>query len=89
MIRLHIERLIVEGSPMTSRQRWELQAAVESELARLFSTGGLNPELRGGGAVERVRGGRARLAPEKGPRHAGVEIARAVHHGIGSQGSKG
>jgi len=37
-ISLHIERLILEGLPITSNSGPQLQAAVEAELTRLFAS---------------------------------------------------
>ena len=39
-IRLHIERLVVAGLPLTPAQAARLQAALERELARLLIHGG-------------------------------------------------
>ena len=39
-IQLHIERLVLDGLPLTRREGALVQAAVETELARLNLTGG-------------------------------------------------
>ena len=39
-INLHIERLILDGLPIEPRQRAQVQAAVEAELARLLRPAG-------------------------------------------------
>jgi hypothetical protein len=54
-ISVHIERLILEGLPVTSPQGHQVQAAVESELVRLLATADLLRELHAGGAVPEVR----------------------------------
>jgi hypothetical protein len=85
MIRVHIERLVLENVPVGAGQHSQLQFAVEHELGRLLANGGIGAELRGGGAVPSLRGGSARLAPDKGTRQTGVQIARAIHGGIGAK----
>ena len=82
-IHVHIERLILEGLPVTRNQGPMLQAAVETELARLLATDGLGPELRAGRAVPSVKAGNIQLAGDSSPNWLGQQIARAVHGGIG------
>ncbi len=82
-IKLHIERLILDGLPVASNQGPLVQAAVEAELARLLGVNGLSHELRSGGAVPEVAAGPLRLASESTPSKLGQQIARAVYRGIG------
>jgi len=83
-IDVHIERLVLEGLPVTSLQGPLVQQAIERELARLLGAHGLSHELRHGAALPRVRAGALRLARENPPARLGLGIARAVHEGIGS-----
>jgi hypothetical protein len=83
-INLHIERLILEGLPVTSLQGPQLQAAIEKELTRLLAVHGLSDELRRGTAVPRVRAGAIQIGKDNQPARLGKSIARAVHEGIGS-----
>ena len=48
-IRVHIERVVVEGLPLERRQAAEVRAAIESELARLMSAGELRADWRAAG----------------------------------------
>ena len=41
-IRLHIERLILDGLPVNSVQSPQVKAAVEAELTRLLTADGLH-----------------------------------------------
>lgn len=82
-INVHIERLVLVGIPVTSRQREALHAAVERELVRLLSAGRLSPELLPGGTVPSVRANSIELEDESSPLHLGHQIARAVYRGIG------
>ena len=49
-INVSIERLVLDGLPVSSAQGSLLGAAVETELARLLATGGLKMGLQFGGA---------------------------------------
>lgn len=82
-INVHIERLILDGLPVTRGQGPMLQAAVETELARLLAANGLSSELQAGGAVPSVKAGNIRLAGDNNPDWLGQQIARAVYGGIG------
>jgi hypothetical protein len=83
-ITLHIERLILDGLPVTSLQGPQVRAAVEKELARLLGAHGLSHELRGGIALPRVNAGAIQFGKETRAAGLGRGIARAVHEGIGS-----
>lgn len=80
-VRIHIDRLVIDGLEMSAGSGGALRIAVERELARLVSTGGIAPSLAGGIAVPSVR------APEidgvGSPAVIGREIGRAVYGGIG------
>lgn len=82
-INVHIERLILDGLPVTSAQGPQVQGALEKELARLLVGGGLSEELRGGIAVPRMRAGTLQLTAHNHPAGLGHGIARAVYGGIG------
>lgn len=82
-INLHIERLILDGLPIEPRQRAQVQAAVEAELARQLMAGGLSSELLAGGPLPSLRTGAIQLTNETGAAHLGAQIARAVYGGIG------
>ena len=81
-IKLHIERLVLDGLPVTRSQGPMVQAAVESELARLLAEGGLAQELATGGAVPSVRADTI-CSAERSPARIGRQIAGAVYGGIG------
>lgn len=82
-IRLHIERLILDGVPLEAGGTTRLQAAVESELGRLLAEGGLSTEMQTGIALPSVRAGDVRLGEQASPIQMGGQIARAVYTGIG------
>jgi hypothetical protein len=82
-INLHIERLVLDGIPLGPGQRPLLQTAVEAELTRLLSKGGLNNALQSGGALYNVRTAGIQLADDRIPARLGQQIAGAVYRGIG------
>jgi hypothetical protein len=82
-INLHIERLILEGIEIPSRQHPALQNAVETELARLLVEGGLGSSLAAGEALREVPGGTVQVTGGNDPTMFGQQIARAVYGGIG------
>lgn len=83
-IDLHIERLVLDGLPVTNSQGPQLRIAIERELTRLLALHGLTDELRGGIAVPRVRAGEIRFRKSSDPLSLGRSVARAVHEGIGN-----
>lgn len=85
-INIHIERLILDGLPISHSQRPLLQAALEAELARLLAADGLTPNLQMGGALPYVPGGSIHLASDGNPKTLGQQIAQAVYGGIGGNG---
>jgi hypothetical protein len=81
-IDVHIDRLILEGWPLTRQQGALVQAAVERELARLLATGRLSGEARMGGAVPQVNAGSFELREVNDPSRLGYQIAQSVYGGI-------
>jgi hypothetical protein len=82
-VRIHIERLVVDGLPLTAADGPRLRAAVAAELTRLVTEGGLSPEVMSGGRMRSVAGGGLRVADGGGAGAVGTGIARAVYGGIG------
>ncbi len=82
-IELHIERLVLDGIPVSQRDRGALLTSVETELTRLLTEGGLSTDLSGGIALPSLRAGSLSLSPGGNPAQLGARIARAVYEGIG------
>lgn len=82
-IELHIERLILDGVAVEPGRSGALRAALEAELTRLLSAGGLSPDLAGGVALPRVSAGAVQLGGEVEPAELGRQIAGSVYGGIG------
>lgn len=84
-IRLHIERMVLDGITVDRTQGGRVRAAVEKELTRLLASGGIAPELKSGAAVPAVRGGNMRVEKNTRPADLGKNIAGAVYGGIGAR----
>jgi hypothetical protein len=82
-IQLHIERLVLDGVPLSRVQAQQMQGVLEIELSRLLSEGGLAPQLLQGGAVPKVQGGEIRNTEH--PEQMGSQVAQAVYSGIGGR----
>jgi hypothetical protein len=82
-IQMHIERLILDGIDIPAGQRPRLQAAVEAELVRLFSTGGLNTALTSGGNLPSLRVQTLKYSGNN-PAQLGQQIARSMYDSLGS-----
>ena len=85
-INVSIERLVLDGLPVTSAQGSLLGAAVETELVRLLATGGLEMGLQSGGAWPSLPVDVVLLTASK-PAQLGQQIAQAVYGGIGHEQS--
>ncbi len=82
-IKLHIERLVLDGISLAPDALPLLQTAVETELTRLLTVGGLSEALQAGGPLYNVRTPGIQLATGGSPDHLGGQIAGAVYGGIG------
>jgi hypothetical protein len=81
---IHIDRLVLDGLPVSRAHGPLVQAAVEAELSRLFTEGGLALDLISGGAVPSIPGRAISVADGIAPAALGQQVARAVYGGIGS-----
>lgn len=83
-LRVHIDRLVLDGYSLTAAETRVVKAAMERELARLLAREGVGQELRARAAVADVRGGAFQPASGEPPPRLGERIARSVHAGIGA-----
>jgi hypothetical protein len=79
-IELHIEELVLHG--FAPGDRYEIGAAVERELARLFAEQGLPTSLSGGGDFARFNGGSFNVTPGSQAEAIGTRVAQSVYGGI-------
>ncbi|MGL4611892.1 MAG: hypothetical protein ACRCYY_19810 [Trueperaceae bacterium] len=82
-IELHIERLVLDGVPLSRVQAQHMQGMLEVELSRLLSEGGLAPQLLQGGAVPSLRGGE--IIGSESSRGLGQQVAQAVYGEVGGK----
>ena len=87
-IRVHIERLILDGLNVSAGDGPRVQAAVEAELARMVSTGGLAPELLAGASLTALPAVSVSLAREQNATVLGEQVAHSVYQGIGTRGTR-
>jgi hypothetical protein len=84
-IRLHIERLIVDGLPIEPRQGRQLQWVVEAELTRLLTQNNALAVLGTGGEVASLDAGAMHMVQSMDTTGLGQRIAVAVHGGLGGK----
>jgi len=80
-IELHIEELVLHG--FSPGDRYRIGEAVEQELTRLLADRGVPQSLAEGGEIASVDGGAFEVAPGARAEVVGVEVAKAVHGGLG------
>ncbi|HSE22356.1 MAG TPA: hypothetical protein VLB68_11895 [Pyrinomonadaceae bacterium] len=86
-VRLHIERLVLEGVQIEPRHHSHLQAALEAELTHLLKNGSLRADLFSGGNLRSVVAAEINTINVTMPAAAvqlGLNIAHAVYVGIGA-----
>jgi hypothetical protein len=81
-VRVHIERLIVDGPALGRAERERLAQALSAELGRLITADGLPPGLAGGLAVPAAMGGPVAGSTAE-PDAYGRALAGAVYAGLG------
>ena len=79
-VHLHIERLVLDGLPVSHGQSSFVQAAVETELTRLLAEQGLS--RASAGALPHLTGCSIQLTHDSQPAHLGHQIAQAVYGGL-------
>jgi len=81
-VTINIERLVLESISVPYCQQPLLEAAIETELAHLFTVNGPGNVLKTGGAVHGIAAGKIHLSDEDDPNNLGHQIARAVYEGL-------
>jgi hypothetical protein len=79
---LDIERLVLEGLPVTGAEARSIRSAAEGELSRLFGAGPVSARLSNGGAVPSLVAPPLELAPRSTPKAIGIGIAQTVHRSL-------
>jgi hypothetical protein len=81
-VRLHIDRLVLDGIAVPQADRPQLQEALERELARLIAEGGVSASFAVGLAVPSVEVDDLRLRAGEGAQNLGRQIAGALYGGL-------
>jgi hypothetical protein len=76
-LHLHIDELVLHGFPAADRRL--VAEALQSQLTRLFTDGGVPAALADGGTAERLNAGTFHTAASARPETTGGQIARAVY----------
>jgi hypothetical protein len=82
-VTVHIERIVVEGLPLSPRDRVALGDAVQQELKTLLGAHAAAWPARDV-RVRRVAGGPLAMAPGRPVAAVGAQIAGAIDAGIGT-----
>lgn len=82
-IELKIDRLILDGLPVERSQSSLVKAAVEEELSRLLTRGGVAGKMESDSSLPILRGKEIRVQKGEEPQGVGRRIARAVYGEIG------
>jgi hypothetical protein len=82
-IALHIERLVLDGLPLTAAQAVRMQASLERELARLIADGGDVRGWPGAGAAQPAVAAPVRWDATR-PSQLGRAVARNVFTSLNS-----
>jgi hypothetical protein len=76
-IDLHIEELVLHGLPLSGSQGSVMQAAIQTELARLLTEKGLNHVSAS--ATPHLSAGSIQLPNDNKPANLGQQIAQAIY----------
>jgi hypothetical protein len=84
-IRVHVERLVLEGWELRHAERGIFERAVVAELTRLLERENEMSGLRGamgGGAVPSLAGGQLQFGARDSAASLGTLVGRSVHHAL-------
>jgi hypothetical protein len=84
-VRIHIDRLVIDGLDLRHGGRGHLRAAVEQELARLVGENGLAAPLKAGIAVPSLPA--PGIEASGSPADLAAAIAGAVYRSVGADGA--
>jgi hypothetical protein len=79
-INFHIERLVLDGLPVSAAQGARIGDLVERELSRLIAAGGLDHGA--GGAIARLTGPDIKIRRRDSAEATARNIALAIHKGV-------
>jgi hypothetical protein len=77
-IRLHVERLVLDGVTLSAAERGRLEGALVGELTRLLALPGMREALGASGRPPSVTAPGIRVAPNDSGAALGVRLAHSV-----------
>lgn len=83
-IQLNIDRITIEGIPLSRLQQRQLKAIVEAELGRLLTEKGLASHFSDGFSVPTIPVEAMQLKPNLTPTQLGQQIAHTIYGGLGA-----
>jgi hypothetical protein len=84
-IRLHIERLVLDGLPLSGNDSVRVPGAVQQELGRLLHSEKLRLPIASGGSTPGPEASTIRLSKSANAASIGRQVAAAVYSGIGER----
>jgi hypothetical protein len=84
-IKLHIERLIVEGLPLEWRERQALHGAVEQQLIHLLTARGIPEGLQSASNVAALVAPVLNGGGDTAPQSLGTQIGNSLYAGLASE----
>jgi hypothetical protein len=83
IIKVHINRIVLNGILLEGFQKAEFHQAVTAELTSLLSASGTGPGLSRAGTVSRIQADPVQLTSGIVSGDLGRQVARAVYGGMG------
>ena len=81
-INLHIERLVLEGLPITTTEGAVIHKAIEHELARMLASRSPASDWGTGGAIAQLGAPQIAIHATERPQALGRRIAHSVYGGV-------
>jgi hypothetical protein len=88
-IKLHIERLVLDGLRMAPHDSAQVQAAVEAELVRLLSESGIPAGLQAGFSQARIPAPVVQLNSLPHAREIGAQVSKGIYGAFAGLSQKG
>jgi hypothetical protein len=85
-VKLHVERVVLDGIPLDPRRASQFRAALSAELQRLLAAGGVPAAWRGGAMPEAPAAGAVTMTPGMPPAQLASAVALSI---VGSRGGVG
>jgi hypothetical protein len=88
-IRIHIERLILDGLPVQPRDGALFQAAVEAELSRLVTLSGIPSDFQTGGNQARIDAPALQLMSSPDAKVLGAQVGEGIYGAFAGLNQRG